>query len=79
MEAADFLVDVGNPAALDETLRALPGVNAFVVGGSEGPFPQEDGHYVVRVFGGETAESMFEFMVTNQGYCTIVGKRDGLI
>lgn len=76
MEAVDFLVDTGNPAALDETLQALPGVNALVLGGPDGPFPQEDGHYMVRVFGGQMQASMFKFMVENQGYCTVVEQRE---
>jgi arylamine N-acetyltransferase len=79
MDATDFLVDVGNPAALDATLTALPGVVAQVVGGPNGPFHREDGHYVVRVFGGDTANTMFEFMVGTQGYCTVIGKGDGLV
>lgn len=78
MEATDFLVDVGNPAALDDTLRARPGANAFVVGGPSGPFREKDGHYIVRVFGGETANSMFRFMVENQGYCKVVAECEGL-
>lgn len=77
--ATDFLVDTGNPAALDETLRALPGVNAFVVGGPVGPFARDDGHHIVRVFGDSTAAQMFKFMVENQGYCTIVRERDDLV
>lgn len=78
VEATDFLVDVGSPAALDATLQALPGVRSFVVGGPDGPFTKDDGHYIVRVFGGSAAESMWEFMVANQGYCTIVGRRESL-
>lgn len=74
MDYTDFLVDVGNPVALDETLTAMPGVNCQVIGGPNGPFSQQDGHYKVRVFGGEVANEMFEFMVTNQGYCKVVGK-----
>jgi hypothetical protein len=78
VEASDFLVDVWNPAALDATLQALPGVRSFVVGGPDGPFAEDGGHYIVRVFGGKDAESMWEFMVTNQGYCTVVGRRESL-
>jgi hypothetical protein len=68
----DFLVDVGNPKALDETLAALPSVTAQVIGGPDGPFEQEDGHYVVRVFGNP---GFFKFSVENQGYCRMVGER----
>jgi hypothetical protein len=78
MEATDFLVDVGNPAALDATLTALPGVVAQVIGGPDGPFAEEDGHYIVRVFGGAMANSMFTFMVENQGYCRVVQQRETL-
>lgn len=73
-EATDFLVDVGNPKALDETLQALPGVNAFVVGTPE-PI-RENGHYVVRVFGDPF---FFKFAVENQGYCTIIRERGDLL
>ncbi len=73
--ATDFLVDVGSPEALDETLQAAPGINAFVVGGPKGPFIKDDGHYIVRVFG---EPSFFRFMIENQGYCTIVGEREEL-
>lgn len=68
-EYHDFLVDVGNPAALDTTLSALPGVVAQVIGGPDGPFAEEDGHYIVRVFGNP---SFFKFACENQGYCKIV-------
>lgn len=75
MNATDILVDVGNPVALDETLRALPGVVAMLIGGPEGPFKRVEDHYVVRVFGDP---EMFEFMVTNQGYCTVVRRLEKL-
>lgn len=79
-DATDFLVKSyggaafadRSAAALDETLRALPGVNATVVGGPAGPFAIVDGHHVVRVFGGIVVNQMFRFMVESQGYCTIV-------
>lgn len=74
VETTDFLVDVGNPAALDQTLQALSMLRAFVIGGPKGPFLQEDDHYIVRVFGGDTANSMFEYMMKSQGYCTVVGR-----
>lgn len=78
IEATDFLVDVGNAAALDQTLQALPGVNALVVGGPEGPFARDGAHYIVRVFGGPEANSMFKFMVENQGYCKVIRERETL-
>lgn len=78
MGATDFLVDVGNPAALDVTLQALPGIHALVVGGPDGPFPRDDGHYVVRVFDGELYATMFKMMMESQGYCRIVKQCEGL-
>ena len=75
-QATDFLVDVGNPKALDETLSALPGTIAQVIGGPNGPFAERDGHYVVRVFGDT---SVFKFACENQGYCKIVQELKELI
>jgi hypothetical protein len=67
----DFLVEVGDVAALDVTLRMLPGCMAAVVGM---PKPVKvDGRFVVRVFGNP---SFFLFAAKQQGYCRVIGERE---
>lgn len=76
MSATDILVDTTDPAWLDRTLSSMPGITAQVVGGQDGPFPQVDGYYVVRVFGDIT---FFRFAVENQGYCIVVKELEELV
>lgn len=79
--ASDFLLDYeGDPAALDRTLQDLPGVAVTLAQGEAAPgYLRHEGHYVARVFGGSSANRMFEFMVENQGYCTVIRELDELL
>lgn len=63
----DFLVDVGNPAALDQTLKQLPKAVAFMVGAPE--YPRVDGYFVARVYGDV---GFFQFACEHQGYCKVI-------
>ena len=71
MRATDILVATPNPAALDETLRALGGY-ALVQIGATG-YLTVDGHYVCRCLGDP---EYLEFALTRQGYATVVRRLD---
>jgi len=70
IEVNDFLVDIGNPEAFENTLASMvPKVLAQVVGMPE-PI-KRDGYYVVRVFGDP---AYFLFALERQGYGKVIGK-----
>lgn len=62
----DFLVKVGNPKALDQTLQQM---GAVLIGGPEN-FLMHDGAYVVRPLGDP---GFVRFAVEHQGYAKIIG------
>lgn len=62
----DFLVDTGNPSALDATLQQM---GAVLIGGPN-DFVVHEGHYVVRALGNP---GFVRFAVKQQGYATVVG------
>lgn len=63
----DYLVEVGNPAQLEETLKQIPKVLAVMPGAPN--YQTQDGLYVVRVYDGAV---LFEFACNEQGYCKII-------
>lgn len=65
----DFLVDVGGPEALQQTLDQMGWINASLVQDDRGNYIQIEGHYVVRV---EGDQGFFRYAVEKQGYCRIV-------
>jgi hypothetical protein len=75
--ATDFLVETGNPEALDNTLQALPMMRAFVVGrGVPGGIVKHEGYHVVRVFGDT---GFFKFACEQQGYCKVIRQLEELV
>jgi hypothetical protein len=73
--ARDFLVDVGNPAALDATLGRM---GAHLVQAEARPgYLMVDGHYVMRAVSADPG--FLRFACESQGYCTIVGELDELV
>ncbi len=77
IKVADFLVETGNPLALEDTLQHLPNMHARVVGrGVLGGIVKQEGYYVVRVFGDP---GWFKFAVEQQGYCKIIKQLDELV
>ncbi len=69
--ATDILVDTPNPENLDRIVQQF---GAAVVGGPN--YITHEGHYVVRVFGNP---GMVEFMMTQQGYATVVRRLEELL
>ena len=63
MEYKDFLVETGNPAALDATLNQI---GAALVGGPN--YLTQEGYYVARTFNPD----FFLFACQNQGYCKVI-------
>ena len=77
MKATDFLVEVGNPEYLDDTLQQLPMMRAFVVGrGVPGGIVRHEGYPVVRVFGDT---GFFVFAMEQQGYCKVIRQLDSIL
>lgn len=72
-EFTDFLVEVGNPRALDDTLKQLHGALAALVMSSPESYEQVDGKYVMRCFGDP---GYVKFACEHQGYCKIIGVRE---
>ncbi len=72
-QAADFLVDVGNPAALDRTLLQM---GAALVQEGPGVYKQVEGHYIMRAL---RNPDFVRFACESQGYCKIVRKLDQLV
>lgn len=69
-QITEFLVECRVPELLDDTLAALPGMTARVVGrGTPHGIAHVDGYPVVRVFGDP---GWFKFAVEQQGYCKII-------
>jgi hypothetical protein len=75
-KATDVLVKTTDPVALDNTVQALPGCVAAVVGGPNGPFPRVEGAYVVRCFSGK---DFLKFAIDQQGYGTVVCELEELL
>jgi phage terminase large subunit-like protein len=77
IQVGDFLVEVANPEALDQTLKQLPQTGAFLVRTEEKglsfAYARMEGYYVVRAMGDA---NYFQFAVTNQGYCKIIRQLD---
>jgi hypothetical protein len=74
VKTTDFLVEIANPEALDDTLQQTPMMTARVVGrGMPGGITYQEGYPVVRVFGDP---SWFLFVAQEQGYCNIIRQRD---
>jgi hypothetical protein len=69
--AKEFLVETGNPKALDATLNQMGA--ALVQRGQD--YLQRDGHYVMRVLGDP---GFVKFACEAQGYCTVVRELDEL-
>lgn len=71
----EILVRVGNPEALQNTLRMLPGVSSAKVLGAGTPegATKEDGCYIVRVL--EHESGFLLFALKNQGYAEVVSQR----
>jgi hypothetical protein len=69
-EVGDFLVKTGSAEALDQTLRALPGMHAFVLKDGNGQYMHYYHRWIVRVQGDIY---FFRFAVEKQGYGTIEG------
>ena len=70
----DFLVTaVGNPDALNNTLRMMPGT-AELLSDRDGYFMAE-GCYIMRVYAGEDG-SITRQMCEHQGYCRVVRRID---
>lgn len=72
-KVTDILVDTANPDALDATVQQL-GAAVVIGGGLPEGYAMVDGHYVVRVIGGDPG--FIEFAINNQGYGTVVGRLD---
>ncbi len=72
--ATDLIVETGNPAALDQILQQF---GAVVVQSNIDTleYLQQDGGYVVRVFGDP---GFVKFVITNQGYGKVLKTLDGL-
>jgi phage terminase large subunit-like protein len=69
-QVGDFLVKTGDAAMLDRTLRALPGMHAFVLKDDNGQYVSYFNRWVVRVQGDL---SFFRWALEQQGYGTIEG------
>ena len=64
----DFLIDVGNPEALNQTLRQLVNTVAVVLGAPD--FPKQEGYYVMRSWGLD--HGFLLFACERQGYCRVI-------
>ena len=71
VKVTDFLVECRNPKAFDETIQQL-GAAALVNGGNEGNYIQEDGCYVMRIFGDP---GFIIFAIENQGDGKVIKER----
>lgn len=71
--AKDFLVDTGNPVAVDLTLNQI---GAVLVGAPD--YVKRDGYYVMRVLRDE-AVGFVKFACEHQGYCKIIKELTELV
>ena len=69
--ATDILVDTANPEALDRIAQQF---RSALVGGPN--FITHEGHYVLRCFGNP---GIVEFILTQQGYATVVRRLEELL
>jgi hypothetical protein len=69
IQTGDFLVETNSPAMLEQTLRQLPMISAFLVRDQRGNYIEFNGCNVVRVSGDQ---NFFRFACEKQGYCRII-------
>jgi hypothetical protein len=66
-KATDFLIECRNPEAFDRTVQSMGAV--LCDGGNKGQYVQQDGYYVMRVFGDP---GFLKFAIENQGYGKVI-------
>lgn len=67
---ADYLVQSGNPKALDELLQTM---GAYLFSPEKDIYPTTEGCYTMRIFN-LGLEGYIKFACESQGYCKIVRK-----
>lgn len=72
VEFTDLLVDTGNPEMLDTTMQHF---GCLLSSPSPGRYDTEQGHYVLRVFGGQSHVDVIRDIMEQQGYGHVVGAR----
>lgn len=73
MEFTDLLVDTASPELLDTTMQSF---GCLICMPEPGKYTTHQGHYILRVFGGQVKVDMIKSIMAQQGYGKVVGQLD---